>query len=352
MTNIPPSDSKSSRNTPLGFDELIAILVAFGTIGVIMFWSLSRRDVGWNFNGLLLPTPASAPSLQPNPTPAAVSKVEPNADAQIKATLPPVTAPVVEPSPTPEVPNSVTPSSVLPSTNVTPNDLQIKLPLGTAVNAIQPKFSLVTPAKKKSTIPPPIAFSDVPNDFWGRSFINVLSARGIIKGFPDYSFRPNQPVNRAEFAAILQQAFDKDLGKRAIGFKDVPAKFWGTPVINKAISSGFLSGYPDKTFKPEQKITRVQVLVALVTGLNLKAPGAADKVLNIYQDAKNIPKYATSKVAAATANGLVVNYPDPKVFAPNKEATRAEVAAMVHQALVRTGRLEALPSQNIVRSPL
>lgn len=350
MTNIPPSDPQSSRNTALGFDEFIAILVAFSTIGAILFWSFSRRDAAWNFNGLLLSSPASTPSLQLNPTPAAVPNVEP-ADTQIQASPTPVTAPVAEPSATPQVPLSVSPTPVLPSTNIITSDLQIKAPVVPAVNAIKPQFSLVTPAKKKSIIPPPIAFSDVPNDFWGRSFINVLSSRGIIRGFPDYSFRPNQPVNRAEFAAILEQAFDKDLGKTAIEFQDVPAKFWATPVINKAISSGFLSGYPDKTFKPDQKITRVQVLVALVTGLNLKAPAAADKILNVYQDAKDIPKYAIDKIAAATANGLVVNYPDATVFAPNKEATRAEVAAMVHQALVRTGSLQPLPSQTIVQSP-
>ncbi|XZF61793.1 MAG: S-layer homology domain-containing protein [Gloeotrichia echinulata DVL01] len=352
MTNIPPTDPKSSGTTALGFDEFIAVLVAFTTIGAILFWSFSRRDEGWNLNLLSPPPSTPVESLQPNPAAGSVRNGEANADPNRKDSPTPITTPVTEPSTAPFATNLVTPAPVLPSTNVTPDDLQSKAPVAPAVKANQVQFSLVIPAKKKSTIPPPIAFNDVPNDFWGGRFINVLSSRGIIKGFPDYSFRPNQPVNRAEFAAILEQAFDKDLGKTAIEFKDVAAKFWATPVINKAIGSGFLSGYPDETFKPEQKITRVQVLVSLVTGLNLKAPGAADKVLNIYQDAKDIPKYATEKVAAATANGLVVNYPDPKVFAPNKEATRAEVAAMIHQALVRTGRLEAFPSQNIVRSPL
>lgn len=212
-------------------------------------------------------------------------------------------------------------------------------------------FSLVTPTEQKSTIPPPIAFNDVPGDFWSRRFINALSARGIIKGFPDYTFRPNQPVNRAEFAAMLQQAFNQDLGKSTITFKDVPAKFWATPAINQAINTGFLKGYPNKIFKPEQKISRVEVLVALVSGLNLKPPATTKQILTNYQDAQDIPAYATAKIAAASANGLVINYPDSQVLAPNKAATRAEVVVMIHQALVRMGRLEAIPSPYLKRSP-
>jgi len=208
---------------------------------------------------------------------------------------------------------------------------------------------VVTPSEQKSTIPPPIAFSDVPNDFWARRFINVLSSRGIIKGFPDYSFRPNQPVTRAEFAAILEQAFNKQVGTQAIAFNDIPSQYWATPAINQAIGSGFLKGYPDKTFKPEQKISRVQVLVALVSGLNLKEPTSGDKIFSVFKDAKDIPNYAIGKTAAATANNLVVNYPDPNTFAPNQEATRAEVAGMVHQALVRMGRVQPIESENIVR---
>jgi len=214
---------------------------------------------------------------------------------------------------------------------------------------IQEPFRVVTPSEQKSTIPPPIAFSDVPNDFWASRFINVLSSRRIIKGFPDYSFRPNQPVTRGEFATILEEAFNNKLATNAIAFSDIPSNYWANPAINQAINTGFLKGYPDKTFKPDQKIPRVQVLVALVSGLNLKEPTSGDKTLSVFKDAKEIPNYAIGKTVAATANNLVVNYPDQGTFAPNREATRAEVAVMVHQALVRMGRLQPIQSENIVR---
>ena len=67
MTNIPPTDPKSSGTTALGFDEFIAVLVAFTTIGAILFWSFSRRDEGWNLNLLSPPPSTPVESLQPNP---------------------------------------------------------------------------------------------------------------------------------------------------------------------------------------------------------------------------------------------------------------------------------------------
>ncbi|BBD64637.1 S-layer domain-containing protein [Nostoc commune NIES-4072] len=351
MTNRPPSEPESSQKTALGFDEFIAILVAFATIGAILFWSLSRRDSSWNLNGLLSPSPTPSRSVQPNqllpfPTP----KGEPNAVANnvLPSSLPEA---VVEPK-TPAFPTSS--RTVLPSAQVIPTQspqpqTTVSSSAGLESSITSSALPLVTPAKQKSIIPPPIAFNDVPSNFWGRRFIDVLSSRGILKGFPDYSFRPNQPVNRAEFAAILQKAFDQEPSKTAIAFQDVPAKFWATSAIDQAISAGFLKGYPKKTFKPQQNITRVQVLVALVSGLNLKSPTSQNQILSVYKDAKNIPSYATSKIAAATANGLVVNYPNPQILAPNKVATRAEVAAMIHQALVKRGKLEGISSQNIVR---
>lgn len=351
MTNRPPSEPESSQRTALGFDEFIAILVAFTTIGAILFWSLSRRDSSWNLNGLLSPSSTPSASVQPNQVlPSPTPKVEPYAVPNNVLPYSPDEA-VVEPK-TPSLPtNRTIPSrEVLPLTQVIPTQSpQPQTPISSSTPI--ESSSLVTPAKQKSIIPPPIAFNDVPDNFWGRRFIDVLSSRGIIKGFSDYSFRPNQPVSRAEFAAILEKAFDQEPSKSAIAFQDVPTKFWATPAINQAISAGFLKGYPQKTFKPQQNISRVQVLVALVSGLNLKAPTSPNQIITVHKDAKDIPPYAISKIAAATTNGLVVNYPNPQILDPNKVASRAEVAAMIHQALVKRGKLEAIPSPNIVRTP-
>ncbi|MGH8001879.1 MAG: S-layer homology domain-containing protein [Brasilonema sp.] len=331
-----PSDPESSPNNSLGFDEFIGILVAFATIGVILFWSFSRKNSSWNFIGLTSANPTSS-----------ASGVIPGIPSLPKQQPIPFIVPGVKPTVTPSPTDEKTWDDELPPvSDLTPNEPSFSFPTTTTEQS-----RVVTPSEKLPTIPPPLAFTDVPAEFWGRRFIDILSSRGIIKGFPDYSFRPNQPVNRAEFAAILQQAFDRRNGGNSTTFKDTPADFWAIPAINQSMTTGFLKGYPDNTFKPDQKIPRVQVLVALASGLDLKVPSSPEKVLSIYKDAKDIPKYALDKIAAATENRLVVNHPDLQVLAPNQEATRAEVAAMVHQALVRMGKLQPIQSQNIVAVP-
>ena len=177
-------------------------------------------------------------------------------------------------------------------------------------------------------------FSDIQNH-WAAECIRQLRSRNIISGYPDGTFQPNAPVRRAEFAAILGKAFvNAPLIRLGIPFTDVPANHWANSVIRTAYRTGFISGYPDRTFKPSQPITRVQVLVALVSGLNYTAAAQSAKPLEeYYQDAGSIPNYALRAIAAATNQRLVVNYPDVKRLNPNQNATRAEVAAFICQAL-------------------
>ncbi|MHC5829540.1 MAG: S-layer homology domain-containing protein, partial [Nostoc sp.] len=103
------------------------------------------------------------------------------------------------------------------------------------------------------------------------------------------------------------------------------------------------------TFKPQQQIPRVQALVSLANGLGLTTNN--QNVLNFYTDAAQIPNYAIAPVAAATARQLVINYPTAKQLNPNRQATRAEVAAFVYQALVNAGRAQPIPSSYLVTVP-
>ncbi len=196
-------------------------------------------------------------------------------------------------------------------------------------------------------------FSDIQNH-WASECIRQLSARTIISGYPNGSFRPNALVTRAEFAAILGKAFANVPPIRSgITFKDVPLNHWANPAIQSAYRSGFLSGYPDRTFKPNQLIPRVQVLVALVSGLKYAA-GRSDvaSLQKYFDDASQIPSYALDAIAAATQKRLVVNYPNVKRLNPNQNATRAEVAAFICQALNISGvPLQYVPKPNFVVIP-
>jgi hypothetical protein len=189
---------------------------------------------------------------------------------------------------------------------------------------------------------------DVPQEYWARSFIDALSARGIVSGFAGDYFRPDRSVTRAEFAALLQDAFDQKSGQSAAGFKDIQSDFWAVRAIDSATQTGFLKGYPGNIFRPQQEVPKAQVLVALASGLNLPVSSSA-QVLQSYNDANQIPDYATEKIAAATQAGLVVNNPDPKLLNPNRNATRAEVAAIIYQALVQAGKAQPIQSQYVVK---
>ena len=191
-------------------------------------------------------------------------------------------------------------------------------------------------------------FADV-QGHWAQAYIQALAGQGAIAGFPDGNFRPNDPVTRAQFAAIIAKAFSPTPQKPASDFVDVRRDYWAYQVIQTAYRGTFLSGYPDRTFRAEERIPRVQVLVSLASGLNLRSDTTS--VLSVYRDAAQIPDYARTAIAGATQKKLVVNYPTLAQLNPNENATRADVAAFVYQALVNAGRVPAISSPYLVNSP-
>ncbi|NJL68128.1 MAG: S-layer homology domain-containing protein, partial [Microcoleus sp. SM1_3_4] len=112
--------------------------------------------------------------------------------------------------------------------------------------------------------------------------------------------------------------------------------------------TGYLRGYPDRAFRPDKEVPRVEAIAALASGLNLKPSAKASQILGSYTDSKKVPKWAVDKVAAATEAGIVVNHPNPKLLQPNQTATRAEVAAMVYQAMAKKGKVPAKDSKYVL----
>ena len=191
------------------------------------------------------------------------------------------------------------------------------------------------------------SFPDVPQGYWAQEFIEELAERKIINGFPDGTFRPDAPVTRAQFSSLISGAFSKSETRSSINFVDVSSNYWARSSIDKSYETGFLSGYPGNIFRPEQNIPREQVIVSLANGLNYTT-GAVDSTLNYYNDASSISSWARSSVAAATQRRMVVNYSVLKNLNPSRNATRAEVAAFIYQALVNQGQASAISSPYIV----
>lgn len=167
---------------------------------------------------------------------------------------------------------------------------------------------------------------------WVQSCVDQLSQQQIVSGYPDNTFRPAAVISRTEYAALINQAFPEVQPEReAVQFADVPVGYWGQAAIQTAYQRGFLSGFPDQTFRPAASLSRVEAFVALVSGLGYSLPTSPQALLNLtFVDADDIPDYAVAQIAAAVQQGFLIAPPaaiaDPLMNA-NGLATRAQVAA-------------------------
>jgi len=195
----------------------------------------------------------------------------------------------------------------------------------------------------------PVKFTDVSEGYWAEPYIEDLTQQGIVSGFPDNTFRPNQPVSRAEFAAMLQAAFNENPAPRFArslqavidsestsltgGFTDIPPDFWAGPAIADMTKAGFFSGFPYKRFRPDQAVSRANAIAAIANGLGLDSDSATRDSLWFYRDADQIPEYAKDPVATATKAGIRLYQSDPPLLRPDQSLTRAEAAVLIHQAI-------------------
>jgi hypothetical protein len=200
----------------------------------------------------------------------------------------------------------------------------------------------------QGTSPQRSPFTDLPVSHWAYPMVTELLNHDLVTGFPDGSFRPDQPMSRAEFASQLARAFDLAFVRDTQPFKDVVPDSWAINEIQKSFRMGFLSGYPNQQFRPDETIDRIQVIVALTQGLNLKSSSGSRVLLRYYQDYEQVPDWAVSPLIAATEAGLVVNHPDLSQLTPNRPSSRAEVAATLYRALVYIGHLENIESPHWV----
>lgn len=238
---------------------------------------------------------------------------------------------VPPPAPLPENPPAPTPA---PAPVPTPAPAPIPVP---------------TPIPTPVPTPIPTKLSDVAGH-WAAAFIQPLVDRGIIQGFPDGTFKPEAPLTRAQYAAMLVKAYDLPLIRQATAFTDVPGDFWAKAAIAKANQMGFISGFPDSTFRPGLNLTRIQAILSLVNGLQFK--GINPTVLQIYGDRAQIPGYAAEAVSTATQRRMIVNHPNVRLLNPLRDITRAEICALLYQSLVSINRAPAIVSPYIVEPDL
>jgi len=112
-----------------------------------------------------------------------------------------------------------------------------------------------------------ITYPDVAKDYWASEQISYIGTLGIINGYPDGRFKPNGSITRAELAALLirtKMGGDKKVpAATSQVFADVPLSHWAAKYVNLAAKLGIVKGYPDGTFKPSSKVTRAEGLAMI-----------------------------------------------------------------------------------------
>ena len=188
----------------------------------------------------------------------------------------------------------------------------------------------------------PIAsvFEDVPDGYWASCDINTLTENNIIAGYPDRTYKPSLPVSRAEMATLVVKGFNlnDDVSCPSSMFKDVPESHWANKTIAKAVANGLMTGYPNNMFKPNQPISRAEAFSIMAKGINCPMDECkAETVLSQYCDGNDVPNWAKVPVAKVLESGGISEFPNSKEIAPNKDASRAEIASMLENVRVAMG---------------
>ena len=184
-------------------------------------------------------------------------------------------------------------------------------------------------------------FPDVPNGYWASCPIDKLATNDVVVGYPDRLFKPSKTISRAEFATMLVKGFDQNMYSSAPEklFSDVPTNHWASSAITVAVHQNLLKGYPNGTFMPNHNVTRAEALCALAKGV--KCPEVdkckAQQILSQYTDGNTVPEWAQIPIATALEKGALNDSPNPKMIAPFKDATRAEIASMLQNIRVNAG---------------
>lgn len=207
------------------------------------------------------------------------------------------------------------------------------------------KFSKANKLSFKSFTNSRQTFNDTPADGWYYSDVKELSARGIIKGYEDQSFKPNNQITRAEFLIMVLRAsgndnFDNNSGfldeYPQSNFKDVKPSDWFHKAVEEGTSNGLIKGYSDNSFHPNSPITRAEAtalvhkMIKYKYGEEVKLPIRAfsDQFSDVnpndwyYEDVQRIYGYS---IIDGDNNG--------KTFSPNRYLNRAEASKIINKAL-------------------
>ncbi|MCM3038363.1 family 10 glycosylhydrolase [Paenibacillus motobuensis] len=185
------------------------------------------------------------------------------------------------------------------------------------------------PGRDSSEEPPNVTLSDI-SGHWAEISIQQAVQQKWINGYNDGMFRPNQPVNREQFAVMLSRALKLEGSGTDVSFADADKiAAWARPHIARVLESSIINGYQDHTFRPNQQINRAEMAAMIVRALGIEPDSKADLP---FSDANKIPAWASPYVAAAYHAGIIQGRSN-QAFAPKENATRAEAVIMILRML-------------------
>lgn len=189
------------------------------------------------------------------------------------------------------------------------------------------------------TLAPVIAFPDVDNTHWAAKEIAELSEKGVIVGYPDGTFKPDDNVTRAEFATMAIKALGQEHTTVAqpINFADITPTHWAYNDIQRAVYFDLISNSDkNENFRPDDSVSRAESITVAVNALTTESisPYKAKEVLaKKYSDTNEIPEYFLIPAGKAEILDMLVTIPsqDKAKIEATRPATRAEVAAILYE---------------------
>ena len=180
--------------------------------------------------------------------------------------------------------------------------------------------------------PSALPFTDVNDNDWFSDVVRYVYDKGLMTGTSDREFSPNLTTTRGMIVSILNRLEDGPTAEVA-GFTDVADGDWYADAVNWAASEGIVAGYEDNTFRPNDPITREQLAAMLMNYAAWKGEDVSARAdLSSYNDAASVSSWAAETVQWAVAEGLISGMPG-NLLEPQGSATRAQVAAILERFL-------------------
>lgn len=182
------------------------------------------------------------------------------------------------------------------------------------------------------------ALAAIPSDIgghWAQGTIIQWTTNGYIAGYPDGTFKPDNSITRAEFVVMVNKAMGYNKRGNAY-FSDVSAAHWAYAEIMKGVEAGYITGNGDGTFRPDAPVTRQEaaVMISKILGLDQDYASAAK-----YVDYRYIPSWAAGYVGAVSKAGIMTGYPDGD-FKSDRVLTRAESVVSLDKTKNYDGKVE------------